>query len=1622
VNGDSLEDVVSCLDQHTLQVRLRVARDPGSTPASGESFFTDPIVLQNDPSFDPPLTFCANHNPTAKVMDLDGDGTSELLARDFATDGWFALRFGMSDSNPSLAWQPVDLKDTDTSAVAQGLLVGDFNGDGLADVAQVSGAHLVYWLNTGNAGFAKRTVDHPAPPDPHYVYRRTAILDYDGDGVDDLVETWKVDSVNNYNVALIANGDFTQVTAYPVDDLKKPIGQDGRFTDGTFNAAVDIDGDGAVDLFGPDGTFYGFPAEMQLLTTITDGVGNTIGVTYDEAGAYTSTCSGSTWPDLCLRHVTGLVTSSLQAAIGPGQERVYHYTYENARMNSAGHGWLGFERTQVREATPEGIVVGEPEPERVTTTVFESPARYDETTGAPLAASDATSRYVYPLAGLPKTVTVEQQVTTGATELEFTAHIRRTRVENTWKVQLSKLGSPFGVLDSRATEAFDPQFFSDPDGPPVWNCAEGFSSNEYGNIRDQTMSCGVSFLGAEFSETVTDFTEDPDTWLISNPELITKTGFTAGYTGQTQVWDPEYDAQGRLYSLTRAPGGLEQHKTVYAPDDFGNPHEITESVTTGEAPRTTTISYDSQNIFPVSITKVSTTNPSQVTQVHFDERWGTPKTIIDPNGVTVQKSYDGLGLLAESQDPAGTTTYTYESEADSMATSAGTVYPRVKVTASRYGTAGTPTGNEVRETDYRGRTVRTQSAGFGGAEVFQEQAFDLRGRLVGVTLPHTSPSDTAPATTYDYDGLDRVVRITDADGQFAQKQYASIVTLASNHSNWLYRDCAGAEVPVCADAEVEVTIDESGVSNVFVKNRIGQVIRNFDGANFYSTARASEYYYDGFHQLETLWQSGRSLSDPFFAYNVLIHDGYGRLLQHYDDDSGDTVNTYNGFDELTTTVDPASRQRTYAYDDLGRLTTIADGQGTTTWTYDQGVNALGRLSSMTSPATGANPAGQQVSYSYEPIASQNRGLLQRADYTIDGRTYSIGYEYDDLGRTSRVHYPDLGGGEPIIAEYRYDFSGVLVGLSQVEPTTTQALWEMTDAFQGYKVKNEDYRNNLVRAVYDYDSQRHWTNSITTTQAPDSSVIQSIVYGHNASGQMTTKNSDAGNLVYNYDNLGRLWLVSEAGQNPSATYQYDDYGNLTQNGSKNVVFRGDHPHLIDTVGQNTYGYDPNGNVDHRIGPDIPGGEQTLTYTPFNLPSQITTGTSTTLFEYTPNEERLVRRDPDSVRYFVSDLYQRQASSSDDSTLEERFRLYAGARLMGEIVRAPGSADKIQFFHTDDLGTVDTISTDHIADAKHQHFDPFGADLDVPTPELTRVGYTGQEHDRDLGLVDMRGRIYDPLAGRFMSQDPMMQAPFTSQGLNPYAYGFNDPINKVDPSGFISWAQVGGAIAGGLVGAGWAVSAGLIGEGFGGAGGLALGLANVAAPAASYGLSSIGTFTPGSGLTPTRSLPLQIPVTGPKDTSQWLAQNAGGYNEGGEGQGATGHDLPAPATLKDVAKETLFVGAAIEAAGPAAARAGVAAAAETGWWARTWAAIKAFFGGGAGAGPRIEPATLREQLTLEEARAGAGERIMEGRINDPRYPEDDWAKMSHVHVGPGGVRTEVHYWENLKTGVREGFKFK
>ncbi len=51
--------------------------------------------------------------------------------------------------------------------------------------------------------------------------------------------------------------------------------------------------------------------------------------------------------------------------------------------------------------------------------------------------------------------------------------------------------------------------------------------------------------------------------------------------------------------------------------------------------------------------------------------------------------------------------------------------------------------------------------------------------------------------------------------------------------------------------------------------------------------------------------------------------------------------------------------------------------------------------------------------------------------------------------------------------------------------------------------------------------------------------------------------------------------------------------------------------------------------------------------------------------------------------------------------------------------------------------------------------------------------------------MNGRIYDADTGRFMQADPFIQAPSNIQSYNAYSYVLNNPLSRIDPSGYISF---------------------------------------------------------------------------------------------------------------------------------------------------------------------------------------------------------------------------------------------
>jgi RHS repeat-associated protein len=70
-----------------------------------------------------------------------------------------------------------------------------------------------------------------------------------------------------------------------------------------------------------------------------------------------------------------------------------------------------------------------------------------------------------------------------------------------------------------------------------------------------------------------------------------------------------------------------------------------------------------------------------------------------------------------------------------------------------------------------------------------------------------------------------------------------------------------------------------------------------------------------------------------------------------------------------------------------------------------------------------------------------------------------------------------------------------------------------------------------------------------------------------------------------------------------------------------------------------------------------------------------------------------------------------------------------------------------------------------------------------------GLTGHEYDDELGLINMQGRLYDPRIRRFLSPDPVVDSPLSSQSYNRYSYVANNPLSRTDPTGFAAYPNGG-----------------------------------------------------------------------------------------------------------------------------------------------------------------------------------------------------------------------------------------
>ena len=474
---------------------------------------------------------------------------------------------------------------------------------------------------------------------------------------------------------------------------------------------------------------------------------------------------------------------------------------------------------------------------------------------------------------------------------------------------------------------------------------------------------------------------------------------------------------------------------------------------------------------------------------------------------------------------------------------------------------------------------------------------------------------------------------------------------------------------------------------------------------------------------------------------------------------------------------------------------MTEGNKTWAWTYD----VRDRLKSITEPdqlpLSPTNP--HTIEYEYDAVG--NRTLMKTA-------TQSVVYEFDNRNRLEEVRARKTGDVADQVTTYGY-----------------------TDA--GARDRQTHPNGTTVKYIY---NPRHQLKEMLHKTAAGV-LLLGITYQLDASG-LRTEIAETGQTTrvanYEYDAQKRLTLESVKASPTGAFirsqgYEYDPVGNrrvetktvgATVEATTSTYDRNDRLKTATSVNSTvTYQYDANGRLESQVTAPASGATTTVAYG-WDSRDRMTSSTSTsgiqsstTKFSYDPDGTRIGQTQnagtpqAKTIRYLV-DRNQPYAQ-----VVEERvFAGEATAPNMGALtnIYAFGNdlltntscgaastesncaAADLRVLHYDGLGSTRFLINNSGATTDKYAYEAFGEldDSGSSGAFANNYKFTGEQLDSGLGFYYLRARYMNPGTGGFVSMDRMAQCAFCVRSLNKYLYVAADSINQVDPSGYMTLAEI------------------------------------------------------------------------------------------------------------------------------------------------------------------------------------------------------------------------------------------
>jgi RHS repeat-associated protein len=721
--------------------------------------------------------------------------------------------------------------------------------------------------------------------------------------------------------------------------------------------------------------------------------------------------------------------------------------------------------------------------------------------------------------------------------------------------------------------------------------------------------------------------------------------------------------------------------------------------------------------------------------------------------------------------------------------------------------------------------LRTASIGFTPSGRFIQTKTDVLGQTTTYNWDETrgllnSETNRIGTTTYTYNGMGQLSNTAYPDGTHKSQtaQWASADN-AFGATFYVYQEASGA-APIYTwyDALQHEVVREAyklngKKSRVFTQYRADGKTDRVSAPTFGSQATAWDAVYDYYPEgrLKTVATSVGTTTTTYSGRTTTVTSPEGTQATALNTAGQTATSTVNGktvtygyyaSGKAKTTTPDGSPAVAMEYDLQGNRTKLTDpdagvstagynGYGELKWEKQTNNATQGEITTNYNynAATGQIESrvrnGETTSYGYDAykrlgtveIAGQNKQTYTYGDYDrvakltelIGSKSFDKQMAYDSYGRVSQVTYPS-----GYYTVNNYDSYG---NLAEVTDKSGRSVWKATEA---------NARGQLTRVskgaketVYGYDDSKGQLTSMAAAG------VVSYSYSYDAKNNLEYRSD---NLLgqkdhFSYDTQNRLtnWDIMNSANTVlkpnSMTYDgttgniaaKSDLGNFMMNyGESNGK-----PHALTTI---------MGKPDAVSASDL-----NVTYTDFRKIKTLTEADKNYTLTYGVDDQRRISVQTQGAasltRYYLGDY---EEETDQLGNVKKIHYLSGGAMLVNL-----NGVETLYYGYTDNQGSLIAL-TDASGNLVEKYaYDPWGArrnpndwtQKDSRTAWITNRGYTGHEHLDAFGIINMNGRVYDPLTAMFFSPDPFIQTPGDWRNYNRYSYCTNNPTRYTDPSGYI-----------------------------------------------------------------------------------------------------------------------------------------------------------------------------------------------------------------------------------------------